>query len=79
MKHPQVLPPHAHTVVELGCGNGAFGAAFKRVQPACHYFGIDADRDSVRAAARVLDCSAAERYLSVYFSSYALEQFDFIF
>lgn len=78
MRHPQVLPPHAHTVVELGCGNGAFGAAFKRVQPACRYFGIDADRDSVRAAARVLDRAAAEPYGSVDFSRYGLEQVDCI-
>ena len=60
IRYPQILPPKARTVVELGCGDGTLGAAFKRIQPACRYFGIDSSYENVREAARRLDRAAVE-------------------
>lgn len=78
MKHPQVLPPRARMVVEMGCGDGSFGAAFRRVQPACRYFGMDESRGNIREAARRLDRAACEAAGAVDFSRYGLADVDCI-
>ena len=76
MKWVQILPPNATRVIELGCGDGTFGAAFKRIQPDCRYFGIDADTEAIRQAVRVLDRAAQAPYGKVDFSRYGVEQVD---
>ena len=35
------IPVQAATVVEVGCGAGALGAAYKAIQPQCTYIGLE--------------------------------------
>ncbi|MCR5563536.1 MAG: glycosyltransferase [Desulfovibrio sp.] len=48
------LPPQARTVVEFGCGNGATGREFLRIQPQCRYVGFDTDEALLAEAAGCL-------------------------
>ena len=45
-----LIPTDAYGVVEVGCGNGALARAFKRINPVCHYTGVDIDTDAIRIA-----------------------------
>lgn len=78
IRYPQILPPKARTVVELGCGDGTLGAAFKRIQPACRYFGIDSSYENVREAARRIDRAAVEPPAPVDLLHYGLSDIDCI-
>jgi|BEDMetMinimDraft_2_1075160.scaffolds.fasta_scaffold02678_3 SAM-dependent methyltransferase len=49
------IPLRARLVLDVGCGTGALGAAFKRRQPAARVIGIEADRSRAERAARHLD------------------------
>ena len=53
------IPLDAKIVLDVGCGNGALGAEYKRRNPAVLYLGIDADADAARIAATRLDRVAA--------------------
>jgi SAM-dependent methyltransferase len=50
-----LLPPDAALVVEVGCGAGALGAAFKQVNPATCYVGIEVHVPAAQVARRRLD------------------------
>ncbi len=52
------IPLDAGVVLDVGCGSGALGAAYKRLNPAARYLGIERDPEAARAAARVLDAVA---------------------
>ena len=49
------LPPDAEVVVEIGCGTGALGAAYKRINPRALYAGVDRNADAGATAAQCLD------------------------
>lgn len=49
------IPLRARLVLDVGCGTGALGAAFKRRQPAARVIGIESDRARAEIAARRLD------------------------
>jgi SAM-dependent methyltransferase len=49
------IPVHARTVLHVGCGTGALGAAFKRYNPKARLLGIEPDPSNARIAAGRLD------------------------
>jgi len=49
-----LIPPDAGLVVEGGCGAGALGEAYRRINPSCRYVGIELNREAAeRAASRL--------------------------
>ena len=47
------IPLHARVVLDVGCGTGALGAAYRQRNPRCRLLAIEQDRDAAhRAAAR---------------------------
>ena len=49
------IPLSAQNVLEIGCGQGKLGAAFKGRQPLCKYFGIELMPNEAQIAATNLD------------------------
>ena len=49
------IPLSAQNVLEIGCGQGRLGAAFKGRQPLVKYFGVELMPDEVKIAATNLD------------------------
>ena len=49
------IPPSAHTILEVGCGSGALGRAFKAKHPECIWIGIEALHEPAKQAQQVLD------------------------
>ena len=49
------LPVTARTVLEMGCGTGALGAAFKAIQPDCLYVGVERSGAAASLASTRLD------------------------
>jgi uncharacterized protein (DUF983 family) len=50
-----LIPKHALRVVEVECGNGALAQAYKKINPHCHYVGIEAEAKPAGEAARYCD------------------------
>jgi len=58
------IPIHARHVLEIGCGTGALGAAFKRRQPMAGYYGVELFAEAASQARQALDgvlCADIER------------------
>jgi SAM-dependent methyltransferase len=53
------IPLDARVLLDVGCGDGALGAEYKRRNPAARYLGIERDPALARIAARRLDGVAA--------------------
>ena len=51
----QLIPADASAVLEVGCGAGALGAAWKREHPQTRYYGIEAMPQPAERARQVLD------------------------
>jgi glycosyltransferase involved in cell wall biosynthesis/SAM-dependent methyltransferase len=51
----QRIPVTARAVLEVGCGAGALGAAFKAINPSCVYVGLEQDAAASAMAAGRLD------------------------
>ncbi len=53
------IPLDARIVLDVGCGAGALGAAYRRLNPSARLLGIEQDRETAIAAARRLDAVAS--------------------
>lgn len=51
----RVIPRTAGCVLEIGCGAGALGAAFKRRAPQCRWIGVELDADAAAQARGRID------------------------
>lgn len=63
----RLIPAEARSILEVGCGAGALGAAFKQRHPQARYFGIEAMAQPAERARQVLDrviCADVEADLS---------------
>lgn len=52
------IPLDARVVLDVGCGTGALGAAYRARNPRCRLLGIECDREAAQIAARRLDAVA---------------------
>lgn len=52
------IPLDARVVLDVGCGAGALGAAYRRLNPRARVLGIEQDRNAARRAAERLDAVA---------------------
>jgi trans-aconitate methyltransferase len=68
-----LLPLSAKNVLELGCGTGALGAAFKQRQPRTCWQGIELDPASAQTARGVLDAVLNAEIEHI--GDYALDRF----
>ena len=49
------VPKSARRILDVGCGNGAYGAALRHTMPGAEVWGVEPDADAQNAAAKVLD------------------------
>ncbi len=49
------IPLDARLIVDVGCGTGALGGAYKRRNPTCRYIGVEGDMARARIAASRID------------------------
>jgi SAM-dependent methyltransferase len=50
-----LIPPNARGIVEVGCNNGALARAYKAINPACKYTGIEVDAGNAAGSRRYCD------------------------
>jgi len=50
-----LIPPNARGVVEVGCNNGALARAYKAINPACKYTGIEVVEANAEGSRRYCD------------------------
>lgn len=71
----RLLPAGAETVLEIGCGRGAFGVRLARLY---RYLGIEPDADSCAVARERMRACGAGEVLNVSSEAMAGQQFDLV-
>lgn len=51
----RMIPPHSMNILEIGCSSGVLAREFKKINPTCHYWGIDIESSYVELARRYCD------------------------
>jgi trans-aconitate methyltransferase len=51
----RLIPEKASRLIEIGCSSGALAREFRKINPACHYYGIDIVPDYIDLARRYCD------------------------
>jgi SAM-dependent methyltransferase len=51
----QLLPPGVRRIVEVGCSSGALAREYKKLNPGCHYLGVEIDAQYAALARRYCD------------------------
>lgn len=57
------MPRDAKAILEIGCGAGRLGEAYKEINPTCRYYGVEIIESAAQEAATHLDqvfCASAE-------------------
>ena len=55
----RLIPSTSTQIIEIGCSSGALARELKKINPACHYLGIDIDEEYARLANRYCDQTMA--------------------
>ena len=56
------IPITSRHLLEVGCGEGDLGAAYKAINPSSHYVGIETDSEAANNARHQLDCAICANY-----------------
>lgn len=54
------IPITSNKLIEVGCSSGALAREFKKINPACHYFGVDIDASYTELALRYCDTTKVQ-------------------
>lgn len=54
-----LIPAQSARLIEIGCSSGALAHEFKKINPGCHYCGVDIDASYIELASRYCDATMA--------------------
>jgi 2-polyprenyl-3-methyl-5-hydroxy-6-metoxy-1,4-benzoquinol methylase len=54
----KLIPPQSQKIIEIGCSSGALAREFKKINPGCHYVGVEIDARYAELAKRHCDETA---------------------
>jgi 2-polyprenyl-3-methyl-5-hydroxy-6-metoxy-1,4-benzoquinol methylase len=56
----KLIPVSSNKLIEVGCSSGALAREFKKINPKCHYSGVDIDSTYAELAKRYCDVTLAQ-------------------